>query len=61
MGGVALPRSVKRPRPTYPPLRVSGFPAPHSLPGVERHKIDGVPVKFFGPEKKERFELLYSS
>jgi hypothetical protein len=31
-----------------PPLRVSGFPAPPSLPGVEHHKIDGVPVKFSG-------------
>jgi predicted transcriptional regulator of viral defense system len=50
---VALPQSVKRPRLTYPPQRVFWFSGAALTSGVERHKIDGVPVNIFGPEKKE--------
>lgn len=48
---VALPRSVKRPRLTYPPLRVFWFSGAALTSGVERHKIDGIPANIFGPEK----------
>ncbi|MGE0133444.1 MAG: type IV toxin-antitoxin system AbiEi family antitoxin domain-containing protein [Blastocatellales bacterium] len=48
---IALPRTVKRPRLDYPPLRVFWFSGAALTEGIEEHKIDGVAVKIYGPEK----------
>jgi predicted transcriptional regulator of viral defense system len=48
---VALPRTVKRPRLEYPPLRVFWFSGEALTAGVEEHQLDGVPVRVYGPEK----------
>ena len=48
---IALPRTVKRPRLDYPPLRVFWFSGEALTAGVEEHKIDGVTLKVYGPEK----------
>ena len=48
---VALPRSVKRPRLSFPPLRVFWFSGAALTAGIEQHKIDDVPIKIYGPEK----------
>jgi predicted transcriptional regulator of viral defense system len=48
---IALPRTVKRPRLDYPPLRVFWFSGEALTEGVEEHKIDGVKVRIYGPEK----------
>lgn len=48
---IALPRTVKKPRLDYPPLRVFWFSGDALTAGIEEHKIDGVPVKVYGPEK----------
>jgi predicted transcriptional regulator of viral defense system len=48
---IALPRTVKRPRLDYPPLRVFWFSGEALTAGVEEHKIDGVVVNVYGPEK----------
>jgi predicted transcriptional regulator of viral defense system len=48
---IALPRTVKRPRLDYPPLRVFWFSGDALTEGIEEHKIDGVRVRIYGPEK----------
>jgi predicted transcriptional regulator of viral defense system len=48
---IALPRSVKRPRLNYPPLRIFWFSGTALIVGIEQHRIDGVPIKIYGPEK----------
>lgn len=48
---IALPRTVKRPRLDYPPLRVFWFSGDALTAGIEEHKIDNVSVKVYGPEK----------
>jgi predicted transcriptional regulator of viral defense system len=48
---IALPRTVKRPRLDYPPLRVFWFSGESLTEGIEEHKIDGVKVRIYGPEK----------
>jgi predicted transcriptional regulator of viral defense system len=48
---IALPRTVKRPRLDYPPLRVFWFSGEALTEGIEEHKIDGVKVRIYGPEK----------
>lgn len=48
---IALPRTVKRPRLDYPPLRVFWFSGDALTEGIEEHKIDGVKVRIYGPEK----------
>ncbi len=48
---IALPRTVKRPRLDHPPLRVFWFSGESLTEGIEDHKIDGVKVKVYGPEK----------
>jgi len=47
---IALPRTVKRPRLGHPPLRVFWFSGDHLL-RHEEHKIDGVKVRVYGPER----------
>ena len=48
---IALPRTVKRPRLDHPPLRVFWFSGESLTEGIEEHKIDGVIVSIYGPEK----------
>jgi predicted transcriptional regulator of viral defense system len=48
---IALPRTVKRPQLDYPPLRVFWFSGGSLTEGIEEHKIDGVKVRIYGPEK----------
>jgi predicted transcriptional regulator of viral defense system len=48
---IALPRTVKRPRLDYPPLRVFWVSGEALTEGIEEHKIDGVKVRIYGPEK----------
>jgi len=48
---IALPRTVKRPRLDYPPLRVFWFSGEALTEGIEERKIDGVKVRIYGPEK----------
>ena len=48
---IALPRAVKRPRLDHPPLRVFWFSGESLTEGIEEHKIDGVKVRVYGPEK----------
>ena len=48
---IALPRTVKRPRLEYPPLRVFWFSGEALTAGVEEHTMDHVSVKVYGPEK----------
>jgi predicted transcriptional regulator of viral defense system len=48
---IALPRTVKRPRLDHPPLRIFWFSGDALTEGIEEHKIDGVKVRVYGPEK----------
>jgi predicted transcriptional regulator of viral defense system len=48
---IALPRTVKRPRLDYPPLRVFWFSGAALTEGVQELKIDEMKVKIYGPEK----------
>src|SRR5262245_43752213 len=48
---IALPRTVKKPRLDYPPLRVFWFSGGALTEGFEERKIDGVKVRIYGPEK----------
>ena len=48
---LALPRPVKRPRLRYPPMQASWFSDRAFNEGVERHTVDGVPVRVYSPAK----------
>lgn len=48
---IALPRNVKAPRLDHPPLRVFRFSGDSFSAGVEEHKMDGIKIKIYGPEK----------
>ena len=48
---LALPRTVKRPRLDYPPLRTFWFSGDALSAGIEEHLFDGVTIKVYGPEK----------
>lgn len=48
---VALDRKHWRPRIAYPPVRIVRFPAGPLAAGVERHRIEGIPVSIFGVAK----------
>jgi len=48
---IALPRDTKRPRLSYPPTRVFRFSKRTFSTGVETHKVDGLLVRVFDPEK----------
>ena len=48
---LALPRTVKRPRMEYPPLRTFWFSGDALSAGIEEHQFDGVTIKVYGPEK----------
>ncbi len=48
---VALERGTEAPRLNHPPLRVFWFSGESFTVGIEKHKIDGVPVRLYSPEK----------
>ena len=48
---LALPRTARHPRLGYPPLHVYRFSLKSFEAGVEKHVIDRVPVRIYGPEK----------
>jgi len=48
---VALERGTEAPRLDHPPLRVFWFSGEAFALGIEKHKIDGVPVRIYSPEK----------
>jgi predicted transcriptional regulator of viral defense system len=48
---VALDRGTEAPRLNHPPLRVFWFSRESFTVGIEKHKIDGVPVRIYSPEK----------
>ena len=48
---VALPRDAEKPRLDYPPTRLFWFSGQAFTSGVEKHELDGLTVKIYGPEK----------
>ncbi|HUL28949.1 MAG TPA: type IV toxin-antitoxin system AbiEi family antitoxin domain-containing protein [Thermodesulfobacteriota bacterium] len=48
---VALERGTETPRLNHPPLRIFWFSGQSFTAGIEKHKIDGVPVRIYSPEK----------
>jgi len=48
---LALESGSTRPRLTFPPVRIFWFSGTAWSEGVERHKLDGTPVRVYGPEK----------
>ncbi len=48
---VALERGTEAPRLNHPPLRVFWFSGESFTVGIEKHKIDGVPIRIYSPEK----------
>jgi len=48
---VALPRGAEEPRLDHPPVRSYRFSGEAFTEGVELHKIDGVSVRIYNPEK----------
>jgi predicted transcriptional regulator of viral defense system len=47
----ALPRGAEPPRLKHPPLHVFWFTGRSYTEGVETHKVDGVGLRVYGPEK----------
>jgi predicted transcriptional regulator of viral defense system len=48
---VAVARDTEPPRLDYPPLHVVRFSGSAFSEGVETHRLDGIPVRFYSPEK----------
>jgi len=48
---VALPRGAEEPRLDYPPIKTYRFSGEAYTGGVGAHKLDGVIVRIYGPEK----------
>lgn len=48
---VALERGTRKPRLDYPPTRFFWFSGPAFHDGIKTHKLDGVPVRIYDPEK----------
>ena len=48
---VALPRGAEEPRLDHPPIATYRFGGEAFTEGVETHKLDGVPVRVYSPEK----------
>jgi predicted transcriptional regulator of viral defense system len=48
---VALERGTEPPRLGHPPIRIFWFSGQAFTLGVQTHKIDGVPVRIYSPEK----------
>jgi len=48
---VALPRGTEPPRLKHPPLRVFWFTGRSFTDGIETHKLDGIRLRVYSPEK----------
>jgi predicted transcriptional regulator of viral defense system len=48
---LALPRGAEPPRLEHPPLRVFWFSGRAFTEGIERHKVDGIVMRVYSPEK----------
>ena len=48
---VALPRGAEEPRLDHPPIKTYRFSGAAFTEGVETHKLDGVSVRIYSPEK----------
>ena len=48
---IALPKGAETPRIAHPPISVHRFSGHSFLAGIETHRIDGVAVRIYGPEK----------
>ena len=48
---VALPRGTEPPRLKHPPLRVFWFTGRSFTEGIETHKVDGIRLRVYSPEK----------
>jgi len=48
---IAIPRGTEPPRLAYPPTRIFWFDRRAFTAGIEKHKLDGIPVRVYGPEK----------
>lgn len=48
---IALKKGAESPRINYPPIAVHRFSVTSLMAGIEEHKIDGVPVRIYSPEK----------
>jgi predicted transcriptional regulator of viral defense system len=48
---LAIPRSARRPKLEYPPLRVYRYSTGAFESGAETHTIDRIPVRIYEPEK----------
>lgn len=48
---VAVPRNARIPSLDYPPIQAHKFSNEAYKSGIEKHLIDGVPVKVYNPEK----------
>jgi predicted transcriptional regulator of viral defense system len=48
---VALPRGAEEPRLYHPPIKIYRFTGEAYTEGVEPHKLDGVIVRIYSPEK----------
>jgi len=48
---VAVPRNARMPSLDYPPVQAHRFSGEAYSSGIEEHRIDGVPVKVYDPEK----------
>ena len=48
---VALERGTEPPRLAHPPVRIFWFSGQAFTIGIQTHKIDGIPVRIYSPEK----------
>ncbi len=48
---IALPRNIRIPKVTYPPIDVIRLSSGIYSAGVEEHFLDGIKVRIYGPEK----------
>jgi len=48
---LALPRGAEEPRLDFPPIRTFRFTRKSFTAGIEIHRLDGVPVRIYSPEK----------
>ena len=48
---LAISRTARRPRLTFPPLRIYRFSSTAFVAGVDTHVIDNIPVRVYSPEK----------
>ena len=48
---MAIERKARKPNVEYPPIRIVRFSGSALTNGIEKRKIDGVPVRVYGPAK----------